>query len=281
MNALETLRDLGVDPKKSLGQNFMTEPAALRRMLDAAEIEPDDVVLEIGPGLGALTDLLAERARRVVAVEIDGRFVPYLRGRYASMPHVEIVLGDILEIDIGHILGADADRYKVAANLPYYITSPILRHLLEGAHPPSLLVVTVQWEVAQRITAAPGAMGLLSVGVQFYGSATIAGKLKPGNFTPAPNVDSAIVQIEAHPDGPPLTGDARDQFFRIARAGFSQPRKQLRNSLAAGLHLAPGDVVDWLGTAGIDPRRRAETLSIDDWLAVYQAAEGRIASLNP
>jgi 16S rRNA (adenine1518-N6/adenine1519-N6)-dimethyltransferase len=269
MNIFETLARLGLDPKKSLGQNFMIEEAALRKMVDAADLDGDDAVLEIGPGLGALTEHLIDRARRVVAVEIDPRFVPHLREQF---PSVEVHHADILEADVCALLGKDADEYKVIANLPYYITSAILRYLLEGPCQPSLLVVTVQYEVAQRITAKPDDMSLLAVGVQFYGRPHIAARLKPGHFHPAPNVDSAIVQITPHPEGPPLTGAEREKFFRMARAGFSQPRKQVRNSLASGLHLPGEVVVDWLAAAGIDPRRRAETLSIREWLDLYRAS---------
>ncbi len=272
MDVPRTLQRLGLEPKKSLGQNFMVEESALRRLADAADPGPGDAVLEIGPGLGALTDYLAARARRVVAVEIDGRFIPYLRSRYAADPRVEIVQADILTVEVAALLGEDARAYTVAANLPYYITSAILRRLLESPAPPRRLAVTVQWEVARRLTAAPPAMSLLALGVQFYGTPSVVGRLKPGCFLPPPSVESAIVRITPHPAGPPLTGAARDHFFRIARAGFSQPRKQLRNTLAAGLHLPAADVVDWLAAAGIDPRRRAETLSVAEWLAVCQAA---------
>jgi 16S rRNA (adenine1518-N6/adenine1519-N6)-dimethyltransferase len=275
MSIFETLVRLGLDPKKSLGQNFMIEPAALHRMAAAAELSPTGTVLEIGPGLGALTDFLAEQAGRVVAVEIDQRFIPYLRQRYAGQPHVEIVHGDILAADIPTLLGDAAGNYKVVANLPYYITSAILRHLLEGPTPPRLIVVTVQLEVAQRIAARPGDMSLLALGVQFYGEPEIVARLKPGHFYPAPDVQSAVVRITPHPGGPPLHGAARDRFFRIARAGFSQPRKQIRNSLAAGLGLSAADVVDWCAAAGIDPSRRPETLSIEEWLALFRAATYR------
>jgi 16S rRNA (adenine1518-N6/adenine1519-N6)-dimethyltransferase len=260
------LRLLGIEPKKSLGQNFMVEPAALTRLVEAAEIGPDDAVLEIGAGLGALTDRLAERARRVVALEIDGRFIAWLRNRYARQPQVEVVQADVLEADLEALLGADAARYRVVANLPYYITSPVLRRLLECPAPPCLIVVTVQLEVAQRLAARPGQMSLLAVSAQFYGQVQMVGHIKAGSFYPRPEVDSAIVRIEPHAGGPPLPRPAREAFFRVVRAGFSQPRKQLRNSLAAGLGLETEDVINWLTSAGIDPQRRAETLSVEEWL---------------
>lgn len=273
MTTRDMLSRLGIVPKKSLGQNFMVEEGVLIRMAEVAEIGPDDAALEIGAGLGGLTRVLAARARRVVALEIDGRLIGALRQMFADQPHVEIVQADILQTNLPALLGADAAGYKVAANLPYYITSPILRTLLEGRTSPRLLVVTVQVEVAERIAATPGHMSLLAVGVQFYGQPQIVARLKPGAFYPRPTVDSALVKIVPHPGGPPLPPDERPPFFRIVRAGFSQPRKQLKNSLAAGLHRRPEDVVDWMARAGLAPVRRAETLSIAEWLVLYHAAD--------
>jgi 16S rRNA (adenine1518-N6/adenine1519-N6)-dimethyltransferase len=268
----DTLARLRLDPKKSLGQNFMVEEAILERIAEAAEIGPQDAVLEIGAGLGALTGVLAGRARRVVAVEIDGRLIPELTRRFADEPRVEIVEADILKADIAALMAADATEYKVAANPPYYITSAIIRCLLESSAPPSLIVMTVQYEVGQRLAARPGDLSLLAVGVQFYGSPQIVAKLSPGVFYPRPSVESALVRIAPHPAGPPLPADQRRPFFQIVRAGFSQPRKQLRNSLAAGLHLDTAVVVHWMTQAGLDPTRRAETLAVGDWLALYHGA---------
>lgn len=268
-----TLAHLGIIPKKSLGQNFMVEESALIQMVEAAAVGPCDVVLEIGAGLGALTSFLAARARRVVSLEVDGRFIAPLERLLDGQPHVEIVQADILQANLSQLLGDDADAYKVVANPPYYITSAIIRHLLESPLPPRLLVMTVQHEVAERLSAAPGDMSLLAVGVQFFGRPEIVARLKPGVFYPHPTVDSALVRIEQHPGGPPLPPNERARFFRIVRAGFSQPRKQLKNSLAAGLHLASEPVVNWLNRAGLDPSRRAETLSIAEWLVLYHVAE--------
>lgn len=278
MSVKDTLAWLGIDPKKSLGQNFMVEPAALARLVDAANLDPEDAILEVGAGLGALTERLATRVRRLVAVEIDGRFIPYLEQCFGDVPGVEIVQADILEVDLHALLGADADRYKLVANLPYYITSPILRLLLEGPAPPRLIVVTVQHEVAQRMTAKPGDMNLLAVGLQFYGRAEIMARIKAGSFYPRPEVDSAIVRLRPHAEGPLLPHDQREPFFRLARAGFGQPRKQIKNSLAAGLNLEHSIVVNLLMAAGIDPRRRAETLSMPEWLALFQAASDALDS---
>ncbi len=275
MSLRHLLEHLQIEPKKSLGQNFMVEPAALERIVDAADLAPDDVVLEIGAGLGALTDLLARRARRVVALEVDDRVLPFLHERYAGDSHVSIMRQDILAADIAALLGPDAASYKVVANVPYYITSAILRHLLENPHPPRLLVITMQREVAQRITAGPGDMSLLAVSVQFYGTPRIVARLKPGVFYPPPTVESAVVRVTPHTQ-PYLPPAEWVGFFRMVRAGFSQKRKQLKNCLSAGLAMPIEQATAWLERAGIDPRRRAETLSIAEWLALYAAGRGLI-----
>lgn len=271
----EILARLGVEAKKSLGQNFMVDPGALHRMALAADLAAGDAVLEIGAGLGELTETLAATARRVVALEIDGRFIGELERRFAATPNVEVVQADILQADLRALLGEDAAGYKAVANLPYYITSAIIRALLEADTPPSLIVITVQAEVAERMAARPPDMSLLALGVQFYGTPEVVGRLGPEVFYPRPGVESAVVRIEPHLDGPPLPPDQRRRFFRVARAGFSQPRKQLRNSLAAGLHLEPAAVVNWMHGAGLDPTRRAETLSVAEWLTLVDSAGER------
>jgi 16S rRNA (adenine1518-N6/adenine1519-N6)-dimethyltransferase len=271
VNPRDILGRLGIEPKKSLGQNFMVTPGALQQMADAAGIGPDDAVLEIGAGLGALTEALAGRARRVVAVELDERFIPHLRRLFDGWPQVEIVHGDALTLDPAALMGPDAPCYRVAANLPYYITSALIRHLLESSAPPVCLALTVQREVAERVTARPGAMSLLAVSVQFYGQPELVARLKPGAFYPRPDVESAILRITPHASGPLLPPAETSRFFRMVRAGFSQRRKQIKNSLAAGLRLPVDSVVNWLAKAGIDPQVRAETLAMEDWLALHAA----------
>ncbi|MBN1429314.1 MAG: ribosomal RNA small subunit methyltransferase A [Anaerolineae bacterium] len=273
------LAQRGLTPKKSLGQNFMVEENVLAQMVDAADIGPQDAVLEVGAGLGALTGYLAARARRVIALEIDGRFIDVLEQTFGKQAHVEIVQADILQTDVDTLMAEDRGCYKLVANLPYYITSAIIRLLLEGSSPPQSMVFTVQYEVAERLCAAPGKMSLLAVGVQFYGQPQIMARLKPGVFYPRPSVDSALVRIVPHLDGPPLSQENQKHFFRIVRAGFSQPRKQLKNSLSAGLHLSPDAVVHWIGQAGLDPGRRAEALSIEEWMALYNADQGSLMGI--
>jgi 16S rRNA (adenine1518-N6/adenine1519-N6)-dimethyltransferase len=264
------LREAGLHPRKSLGQNFLIHEGALRLVAEAAGILPDDVVLEIGAGVGSLTRHLAAQARRVVAVEIDPALLPVLQSVLAAYPNVSFVLGDILALQLEGILGEmEPGAFKVAANIPYYITSAVIRRLVEGAARPRRIVLTVQKEVAERICAAPGKMSLLALSVQYYGKPSIAGKVPADSFYPVPEVDSAIVRVdlESAPDRNP---DAADRLFRIARAGFSQRRKMLRNTLAAGLGLTDGRLEEILGKAGVDSARRPETLSVDEWVRVAE-----------
>jgi 16S rRNA (adenine1518-N6/adenine1519-N6)-dimethyltransferase len=284
VSILTHLSALGIRPKKGLGQNFLVDPAHRAHIVAAAELTRDDTVLEIGPGPGVLTDLIAEQAGRVVAVELDDRLIPFLRNRFAAQPHVSIVHADILKVDVGALMAIDDRpltfdggsivhrpssivRYKVIANLPYYLTSTVIRQLLESAPPPEQLVLTVQREVAERMVASPPEMSLLALGVQFYCTARIVGQIPARAFYPVPKVDSAAVRLDRRAElvAPGVEAAA---FFRVARAGFSQPRKQLRNSLAAGLGKSPAAVEAWLAAAGIDPRRRAETLTLAEWGAL-------------
>ncbi|MHB8625642.1 MAG: 16S rRNA (adenine(1518)-N(6)/adenine(1519)-N(6))-dimethyltransferase RsmA [Aggregatilineales bacterium] len=269
MNPKTLLDTHAIDPKKSLGQNFLHDPNALHKIVTAAELAPDDTVLEIGAGTGALTAQLAEGVPdgRVVAVEIDDRLLPILNRTLVSYPNVELVCADILKTNAADLVGTSP--YSVVANLPYYITSAILRHLLEAEHKPRRLVLTVQEEVAERLSARPGDMSVLAVSVQFYGRPYIVTRLGAAAFWPRPDVGSAVVRIDVYEaDQRPV--DAHDEalFFRIVRAGFGQKRKQLKNSLSAGLALSPGDAGAWLEQAGIDPMRRAETLTLTEWGAL-------------
>jgi len=264
---LETLQRHGLRPRKSLGQHFVCDRNILDRMIDAAELPPGEAVVEVGAGLGTLTRLLAERAARatrVIAVEADAALLPLLREALppADYPNVELVHADVLDLAPGD-LGLEPGRYSVVANLPYYITSAILQHFLADAVPPRRMVVMVQREVARRVVAQPPCMNLLAVSVQFYAQPHIVMRVPAGAFVPRPDVDSAVLRLDVRPAPalplPPAT------FFRVARAGFAQRRKQLRNALAAGLGLPGPAVTAALQAAGIDPRRRAETLSLAEW----------------
>lgn len=262
----QTLAAHGLEPKQSLGQTFLYDDNILARMVQAAEVTTADNVLEIGPGTGNLTAHLAQAAGRVVAVELDERLIPLLRSELAQHDNITIVHGDILEHEPGHWFG-DAP-YKVVANVPYYITGAILQHLLSGGRKPELAVLTVQKEVAQRITARPGDMSLLSVSVQFYGQAEIVTTLKAGAFWPRPDVDSAILRIRLR-TRPLLPLHQEADFFDLVRTGFSQKRKQLQKNLRA-LGYSRREIVDLLQQAGVEPRRRAQALSVQEWLQVYK-----------
>jgi len=259
------LRKFGIRPSKRLGQNFLVSQRLRERIIAAAELCQQDVVLEIGAGLGTLTRSLAQRVRRVVAFELDRRLIPILREELAPYPHVEIVQADILTVEPADLISAP---YKVVANLPYYVTSAILRHLLEARQKPALMVVTVQSEVGQRLVAGPGAMSLLAVSVQFYGQPSIVAKAAPGAFYPSPRVNSAVVRIDIH-EQPPTPVDDVEAFFAVVRAGFAQRRKQLRNSLSQGLHLPVEKVVQALRRCGLDEKQRAQELGVGDWACLY------------
>ncbi len=258
----QVLHRYGLEPRRELGQHFLVDVRALARIVAAAELTPEDAVLEIGAGVGNLTRLLARESDRVVAVEIDRRFLPVLETELADCPNVRLVAGDILALDPSELVGEGP--YKVVANLPYAITSAVLRHLLEARVSPQRMVVTVQREVAERIVARSGRMSLLAVSVQFYGRPQRLFRLRPGAFYPPPEVESAVVRIDRHPH-PPVEVTDVDWFFGVVRAGFSQPRKQLSNSLAGGLGISSDEAADVLRRAGIDPRTRAERLSLEDW----------------
>jgi len=264
--------------RKSLGQHFLVDKGALHRVVAAADLTAEDVVLEIGPGLGVLTRELAKVARTVVAVEADEGLAIALGDVMAQSDNVAIVNADALQIDPCELVAGQGKeglppRYKVVANIPYYITSPILRHFLEARHKPSLMVVMVQKEVGESIVARPGGMSILAVSVQFYGKPAIVGRVHSKSFYPPPKVDSVILRIEVH-DRPPVSVPGADAFFRVVRAGFSAPRKQLRNSLAQGLGISAAESAAVLERAKIDPRRRAETLDLQEWARVCEETAG-------
>ncbi|HJT59835.1 MAG TPA: 16S rRNA (adenine(1518)-N(6)/adenine(1519)-N(6))-dimethyltransferase RsmA [Ktedonobacteraceae bacterium] len=257
-------------PNKSFGQNFLVDRAVLQQIVDAAQLAPDDTVLEVGAGTGVLTRELAKRARRVVAVELERDMLELLEETIRGFANVELVARNLLYLDPSEVFGYEP--YKLVANLPYYITAPTFRHFLESVNPPRLLVVMVQYEVAQRIVAEPGDLSLLGVSVQFYGRPEIIARVPSNAFYPAPKVDSAILRINVYDqESAPrnaLTQNERDTFFRVVQAGFSEKRKQLHNSLARGLHCKDEKVKELLAAVNIDASRRAETLSIEEWLDI-------------
>ena len=257
----------GIHPKKSLGQNFMYDSKWLARVVTAAEVGAEDLVLEIGAGAGNLTRLLAQAARHVVAVEIDERLLPVMESELATFENISLLTGDILKVDYLSVLAEHTRdglrRYFVVANIPYYITGAILQRLLAASIKPLRVVITVQAEVAERIVAASGKMSLLAVSVHNFGVPSIVARVPASAFYPRPEVDSAILRIDLHAADSSHGDDA--WFFRVVRAGFSQKRKQLQNSLASGMQFDRERIVTVLEGAGIDPRRRAETLALEEW----------------
>lgn len=256
------LRQYGLRPDKRLGQNFLMDEAALEKVVAAAEISPQDEVLEIGPGLGSLTRHLCAAAQRVVAVELDSDLITPLQAILASWENVFILQGDILELQPGELF--EQSGYCVVANIPYYITSAIIRHLLESKRRPKRMVLTVQREVAERITAGPGEMSVLALSIQVYGKPKIVARIPAGAFYPPPKVDSAVVCIDIYPEALIQSGKI-DIFFRLVKAGFSQKRKTLRNALSGGLGISSKEAETLLLAGKVDPRRRAETLSFAEW----------------
>ena len=262
INVSRLLRDYGIRPDKSLGQNFLQDDAALRKIISVSQIAPSDTILEIGPGLGSLTRYLAITAKDVIAVELDDSLLPILSSVLKEFKNARVIQGDILKIPVADLI--KSNTYRVVANIPYYITSAIIRHLLESQPKPKSIVLTVQKEVAQRICAKPGDMSLLALSVQVFGQPEIVADISSEAFFPAPNVDSSVIRIKIFSE-PAIPAPQLDSFFRLAKAGFSQKRKTLRNSLSAGLSISVGDAEGLLKKSGIDPKRRAETLSISEW----------------
>ncbi|HYM15628.1 MAG TPA: 16S rRNA (adenine(1518)-N(6)/adenine(1519)-N(6))-dimethyltransferase RsmA [Dehalococcoidia bacterium] len=257
--------------KKRFGQHFLTDTNLLSRIADAADLAPAETVLEVGPGHGSLTAILAGRAARVVAVEVDRDLIDGLRERFAATPNVCIVQGDVLARTPASLLeaGGGGAPYAVVANLPYNIAAPVLRHFLEADVPPRRMVVMVQLEVAEAIVARPGQMGLLSVATQVYGDTRLVMTVPPGAFVPPPKVQSAVVRIDVLPR--PRVDVPLDAFFRVVRAGFGNPRKQLRNSLSFGLHVKQAVIDAVMRAAGVDATLRPQVLSLDEWAAITRA----------
>lgn len=262
LNAAALLKEYGLHADKRLGQNFLQDPYALEKIAQVAKIQPTDTVLEIGPGLGSLTRYLAATAQKVIAVELDDKLFPPLEAVLAPYRNVQLVHGDILGIDPGEII--EQNDYLVVANIPYYITSALLRHMLESNPKPRSIVLTIQKEVAERICAGPGDMSLLALSVQVYGSPHVAMHIPARAFYPAPKVDSAVLVIDIH-SKPTVDENLLDTFFQLIKAGFSQKRKKLRNSISAGMQQSPAEAEKLLQAANIDPQRRAETLSLEEW----------------
>lgn len=269
------LRAYGLRPRKRWGQHFLVSRRALDRILEAAGLTSADAVLEVGAGLGTLTVALAQRAGRVIAVEIDPALLPPLSAAVGVFPNVTVVHADILHVDPEALLSGATGPRKIVANLPYNVASPLIVSLLERPLGLERMVMTVQREVAQRLAAGPGTKdyGALSVAVQFRAQAEIVGRIPPSGFFPSPDVESAIVRLVVRP-APPVQVTDEAAFFRVVRAAFAQRRKTLRNTVAAVLALPPAQVEAACREAGIDPRRRGETLTLAEFAALTEALAG-------
>jgi 16S rRNA (adenine1518-N6/adenine1519-N6)-dimethyltransferase len=270
VSASEFLRRHGIRPRHRLGQNFLEDPSALAEIAAAAGIGPDDTVLEIGCGFGSLTALLAAVPSKVVAVEVDARLLELAKEYLAGLANVDLVCGDILKLAPAELGLSPA--YIAAANIPYYVTSPIIRHLLESKPKPRRLVLTIQEEVARRACAAPPHMSMLALSVQVYGSPEVVSTIPPQAFYPVPKVSSAILRIEAY-DTPVVPPARLPMLFRVAKACFTHRRKMLRNSLGQGLSISVGAASKMLELAGIEPTRRPQTLGLAEWDSLTQAVE--------
>ncbi|SFJ35229.1 16S rRNA (adenine1518-N6/adenine1519-N6)-dimethyltransferase [Thermoflavimicrobium dichotomicum] len=272
----EILNQYGLVLKKSLGQNFLTDPYVLEKIVQAADLTNHSGVIEIGPGIGALTEKLADVAKRVVAIEIDQRLVPVLNELFKERKNIDVIHGDALKVDLHQVITnhlADVDTVHVVANLPYYVTSPILVRLLEERLPLKNIVVMIQKEVADRLTATPGTKdyGSLTILVQYFAVAKGIARVPGHVFVPRPQVDSAVVKLEIR-ETPAVEVADEKLFFKLVRAAFGQRRKTLLNALYAGLHSSATkqEIEQWLTSAGIDPKRRGETLNLQEFAALTE-----------
>jgi 16S rRNA (adenine1518-N6/adenine1519-N6)-dimethyltransferase len=262
----------GLSARKSLGQHFLADRRVLRRIVTATKLTADETVVEVGAGLGVLTAQLAKHAGRVVAVEVDEGLCEHLRRRFSGISNLSIVCGDVLSLAPGDLLRSTGAQppYVVAGNLPYNIAAPVLRLFLEAAEKPQRMIVMLQKEVAESIVAGPGRMSLLAVSVQLYAVPRLLFTVPPSAFRPPPKVESAVLRLDVR-DKPAVAIDDVDAFFRLLRAGFSAPRKQLRNALSHGLGREPRSVGEAIARAGLDPSLRAQALSLDEWATLYRA----------
>ncbi len=261
LTSVKTIKELlskhNTKPSKTMGQNFLIDQLTLNNIIEASNIKKEDTILEIGPGIGTLTQELAKKAGKIVAIEKDTAMIGILKENLKDYKNIEIIQGD------ARYYNFDFKNYKVVANIPYYLTSPIIRKFLELENKPSVIVLMVQKEVAQRICQKPPKMSLLAVSVQFYAEAEIISYVSKGKFWPSPKIDSAIIKIVPHKNNPPVPIEL---FFKVVKAGFLHPRKQLGSNLSNALKKDKEEIHLWLLKNNIQPNQRAETLTIQDWI---------------
>ncbi|KPV44637.1 16S rRNA methyltransferase [Alicyclobacillus ferrooxydans] len=282
---LSSLRELlqthGFQFKKQLGQNFLVDARVLERIVDAADLIPGDGVFEIGPGAGVVTQVLAQQATQVVAVEKDRALAPVLDTSLAGLNNVKVVYADVLDVNLNEVWNefSNCARVSVVANLPYYVTTPILFHLLESGVPLHNVVVMVQKEVADRLVSGPGTKdyGALSVAVQYYAEVDKVLRVHPGAFIPPPNVESEVVRLRVRKQPAVIVPD-QTLFFRVVRAGFAMRRKTLLNNLSHSFGFTKPDCEHLLLCTGIEPRRRGETLSLDEFARLTSAIYEKLHS---
>ncbi len=261
-NLKNLLKRYQIHPLKKLGQNFLIDKSAIKKIIKAAEIGADDIILEIGPGLGNLTQELAKKTKKVIAIEKDPKMVEILKETLKDLKNIKIIKNDILKINPA--CDIPNTKYKLVGNLPFYLTAPLIRKFLELKNPPKEMILVVQKEVGQRICAKPPRMSILAISVQIYAKPEIVSYISKKSFWPQPKVDAALIKIT--PCAKLSLAQRSDLFFKIVKAGFSQPRKQLINNLSKKLNIERNRVRNWLLKNKIQPTQRAETLSIEDWI---------------
>ncbi len=262
-----SMADLDIEANKDLGQHWLIDPDSLEAICELARPGPSDYILEIGPGTGNLTDILLSKGAHLIAVEIDKGLLAGLARRFNNRPGFELINADIRSYDLGQL----PKGYKVVANIPYYLTGYLIRQLSESANPPSLCVLLVQKEVAERLGAQPGKLSLLGVTAQTYWSVTLGPVIKASLFNPPPKVDSQVVVLKRRSKDSQIPANLNRQFFRVVGSGFSQRRKTIANSLSAGLKISKSTTEDYLRQAHIDPKRRPQELSLEEWTKLAEA----------
>lgn len=258
-----------MQPNKVLGQNFLENEKIVDKILSVANLSSEDLVLEVGPGQGAITGKLLNKVKQVIAVEKDKELVKYLEGKFKNVKNLKILEGDILQQQFPNFSISEYQKYKIISNLPFYLTSRFLRVFLELDNKPSMMVLIIQKEVAQRICDQPPHASLLSNSVQFYAKPEIVDFVSKENFNPIPEVDAAIIKINVFKE-PKIKVQDANEFFKILKIGFSQKRKQLHNNFSSGLHISKEEAKELLKKVNIDPERRAQTLSLAEWERLYQ-----------